>query len=96
MHMYRVGNLIPAVGARNQVGIGLSYRPASLCSLATQFQTRILESIPRPIAELEFLKSLWGLGTEEEEGYRTGPPAARLHRLAEFIPWNRFRGPIHV
>ncbi len=20
----------------------------------------------------------------------------RLHRLAEFIPWNRFRGPIHV
>ncbi len=25
-------------------------------------------------AELEFLKSLWVLGTEEEEGYRTGPP----------------------
>ncbi len=24
--------------------------------------------------ELEFLQSLWGLGTEEEEGYRTGPP----------------------
>jgi hypothetical protein len=24
--------------------------------------------------ELEFLKSLWGLGTEEELGYRTGPP----------------------
>ncbi len=24
--------------------------------------------------ELKFLKSLWGLGTEEEEGYRTGPP----------------------
>jgi hypothetical protein len=28
--------------------------------------------IQRP--ELEFLKSLWGLGTEEEEDYRTGPP----------------------
>jgi hypothetical protein len=27
--------------------------------------------------ELEFLKSLWGLGTEEEEGYRTGPPGYR-------------------
>ncbi len=27
-------------------------------------------------SELEFLKSLWGLGTEEEEGYRTGPPEA--------------------
>jgi hypothetical protein len=25
-------------------------------------------------AELEFLKCLWGLGTEEEQGYRTGPP----------------------
>jgi hypothetical protein len=25
-------------------------------------------------AELEFLKRIWGLGTEEEEGYRTGPP----------------------
>jgi hypothetical protein len=42
------------MGARNQVGIGLSYRPASLCSLATQFETRFLESIPRPIAGLKF------------------------------------------
>jgi hypothetical protein len=42
------------MGARNQVGIGLSYRPASLCSLATQFQTWILESIPLPIAGLKF------------------------------------------
>ncbi len=25
-------------------------------------------------SELEFLKSQWGLGTAEEEGYRTGPP----------------------
>jgi hypothetical protein len=41
------------MGARNQVGIGLSYRPASLCSLATQFQTRFLESIPHPIAGLK-------------------------------------------
>ncbi len=51
-----VGNLSPAMGARiprNQVGIGLSYRPASLCSLATQFQTRFLESIPRPISGLK-------------------------------------------
>ncbi len=27
-----------------------------------------------PRAELEFLKSLWGLETEEEESYCTGPP----------------------
>jgi hypothetical protein len=48
----------PAIGARNQLNqvvIGLSYQPASLCSLATQFQTRLLESIPRPIAGLKFL-----------------------------------------
>jgi hypothetical protein len=35
--------------------------------------------------ELEFLKSLWGLGTDEEEGYRTGPPG--------YIGWrNSFLG----
>jgi hypothetical protein len=34
---------------------------------------------------LEFLKSLWGLGTEEVEGYRTGPPG--------YIGWrNSFLG----
>ncbi len=53
----RAGNLSPAMGARNQVGIGLSYRPASLCSMATQFQTWFLESIPRPIAGLKFFYS---------------------------------------
>jgi hypothetical protein len=53
MYMYSAGNLSPNMGARNQVGIGLSYWPASLCSLATQFQTRFLESIPRPIAGLK-------------------------------------------
>ncbi len=31
------------MGPSNQVGIGLSYRPASLCSLATQFHTQFLE-----------------------------------------------------
>ncbi len=36
-------------------------------------------------SELEFLKSLWGLGTAEEEGYRTGPP--------DYIGWrNSFLG----
>ncbi len=52
--VYCIGNFSPAMGARNQVGIGLSYRPASLCSLATQLQTRFLELIPRPIAGLKF------------------------------------------
>jgi hypothetical protein len=36
-------------------------------------------------SELEFLKRLWGLGTGEEEGYRTGPPG--------YIGWrNSFLG----
>jgi hypothetical protein len=36
-------------------------------------------------SELEFLKSLWGLGIEEEEGYRTVPPG--------YIGWrNSFLG----
>jgi hypothetical protein len=42
------------MGARNQVGKRLSYLPASLCSLATQFQTRFLELIPRPMEGLKF------------------------------------------
>jgi len=42
-----------AMGDRNRVDIRLSYRPASLCSLAIQFQTRFLESIPSPIAGLK-------------------------------------------
>jgi hypothetical protein len=58
-----VGNFRTAMGARNQAGIGLSYRPASLCSLATQFQTRFLESIPCPIPGLKFstLSRIWNL-----------------------------------
>jgi hypothetical protein len=46
-----LGKFSPALGARNQAGIGLSYRAASLCCLATQFQSRFLELIPRPIMQ---------------------------------------------
>jgi hypothetical protein len=42
------------MGVRNQVGIGLPYRPAGQYCLATQFHTRFLELIPRPIAGLKF------------------------------------------
>jgi hypothetical protein len=52
---FAVGNQSPPIGARKQVGIRLSYRPAILCSsFAIQFQTRFLESIPRPIAGFKF------------------------------------------
>jgi hypothetical protein len=53
------------MGVRNQVGIGLSYRPAGLCSLATQFRTRFLESIPRPIETLCRHSDPAGAGHEE-------------------------------
>jgi hypothetical protein len=44
-----------------------------------------LRNLCNSMPELEFLKSLWGLGTEEEEGYRTGPPG--------YIGcWNSFLG----
>ncbi len=90
------------MGARNQVGIGLSSRPASLRILATQFQTRFQESIPRPIAglkfpTLEFLKSQGGQGTEEEKGYRTCPPEPEFLNIdgaQESISRNRFRQPM--
>jgi len=44
-----------------------------------------LSELSLSCSELEFLKSLWGLGTKEEEGYRTGPPG--------YIGWrNSFLG----
>ncbi len=58
--------LSPAMGARNRVGVELSYHPASLCSLASQFHTRLLESIPSPIAEPEFGKLLRSRGIDSQ------------------------------
>jgi hypothetical protein len=72
-----VGNFSPAIGAQNQVGIGLSYRPASLCSLAIRF----LEWIPRPIAGLKFptQKAVeWG-------GWDAPPPPSRWLGGQHFI-----------
>jgi hypothetical protein len=88
------GNLRPAMGARNQVGIGLSYRPASLCSLATQFQTWFLESIPRPIAGLKIptLEFLQSMGDRNRVRIVLSYRPARLHRLAASIPWNGLLG----
>jgi hypothetical protein len=45
-------------------------------------------------SELGFLNSLWGARNRVGIGLSYRP--ARLHRLAEFIPWNRFLGSINV
>ncbi len=63
------GSLEQSMGARNQVGIGLSYR--------------------RTTIELELLNNLWGLGAEQEQGYRTGLPEPKFSTFRE--PKNRFQ-----
>ena len=46
--------------------------------------------------ELEFLKSLWPMGARNQGGIGLSHRPARLHRLAEFIPWNRLLGSINI
>ncbi len=45
-----------------------------LRSLGIDRRNRFLVAINVYKSDKEFLKSLWGLGTEEEWVYRTGPP----------------------
>ncbi len=45
---------------------------------------------------LEFLNNIWGLGTEQKQGCRTGPPGYTVHSLAEQVPWERFLGSLKV
>ncbi len=49
-------------------------QPMSRLQLYTGAPKKLWRSNSISNQELEFVKSLWGLGTEEEEGYRTGPP----------------------
>jgi hypothetical protein len=45
-------------------------------------------------SELEFFKK--SMGARNRGGIALSYRPARLHRLAEFIPWNQFRGPINI
>jgi hypothetical protein len=36
------------------------------------------------------------MGARHRGGIGFSYMPARLHRLAEFIPWNRYRGPINI
>jgi hypothetical protein len=46
------------------------------------------------VPELEFFKE--SMGARYQGGIGLSYRPARLHRLAEFIPWNRFLGSINV
>ncbi len=69
--MHQVSLQLPKDKILNQILENAKKHFSSIWFISYQLQknwnTRILSS-----AELEFLNSLWGLGTEE--GYRTGPP----------------------
>ncbi len=65
--------------------IGTRKRERHWSAKTTSLCNPLAESVTEKCIELEFLKSLWGLGTEEESGYRTGPPG--------YIGWwNSFLG----
>ncbi len=51
-------------------------------------------SIPNILSRAGIFKK--SMGARHRVGIGLLYRPARLHRLAEFIPWNRFRGPIHV
>ena len=89
------------MGARNQVDTGLWYRPASLCSLATQFQTRFLESIPRPIAGLKiqtlFVKEGFGRkSTYFPPSQKAPPPISWELAKNRFKNWGFLSGEFPV
>ncbi len=46
--------------------------------------------LPSESPVLEILNNPWGLGTEKN---RIVLRPARLHSLAELVPWNQFLGP---
>ena len=57
---------------KNQTFVFLITKSKKRQGSLVNYQSFAIPSTWRP--ELEFLKSLWGLGTEEEKGYHTGQP----------------------
>ncbi len=88
------------MGARNRVGIGFSYRPA---------RARICKRLGSPGIDSEAAYVAWRAGTTNRVAVPSRQAGNRflaslkvlkyglwLHRLAEFIPWNRFLGSLNV
>ncbi len=79
-----------SMGARNRLGIGLSYWAARPHWLAESISwNRFLGSLKVYNTWAGIFKEAMGAWNRRGRGLSYWP--ARLHRLAEFIPWNRFR-----
>ncbi len=76
-------------------GSGLSYLSASACSLVSHYDNPTPEPIPS-------LVGYWAgifknsMGARHRLGTGLSYRPARLHRLAELMPWHRFLGSIQV
>jgi hypothetical protein len=88
------GILEQYIGTRNRIGIGLSYRPVRLHRMAES-----TESIPRNqilgsinVYKYELYAGILeqSMGARNRVGIGLSYLHARLHRLVELIPWNRF------
>ncbi len=85
------------MGARNRVGIGLSYRPARarIFKQSMGARNRVGKGLSYRPAGLPSLAELiyWNRFLGYINVYKFG---LRLHRLAELIPWNRFPGSLKI
>ncbi len=59
-----------------------------------QERSPVLTSVLKKSPRMEFLNNLWAMGARNRVGIGLTYRPARLHGLAEFIPWNRFLGSI--
>jgi hypothetical protein len=68
-----------------------------LVTIGTGTSSYSYPAVFQSLDTLEFLNSLWGLGTGEEKGCRTRPPEpvfVNVYGDQESIPRNRFRQPM--
>jgi hypothetical protein len=77
---------------RHRKGMGFQVMP-SLCDVAHGGVMGTL-GIDQPQIGAGIFKKPMGARHRGGIGFSYRP--ARLHRLAEFIPWNQFRGPINI
>jgi hypothetical protein len=74
------------------VGAGSSGRRVVISALLKEMSTIVNCKCTAPALRAEIFKKSMGARHRGGIGFSYWP--ARLHRLAEFIPWLQFRGPI--